>query len=162
RAAQAEAARRRDWVWFADAAVTHSRFTRDELCAATGFPSERVHTLGLVCDDAFFAPGAASRTPPTLLFVGRLAPNKRVPLVIEALARLVDRHTDLRALVIGAGGEVYGRELDRCRRVADEFGVADRVEFAGRVSRERLRDAYRSASVLVMPSVHEGFCVPVI
>src|SRR5262249_48616404 len=45
---------------------------------------------------------------------------------------------------------------------AAELGVADRLHLLGRVSADRLLDAYRSADVLAVPSVHEGFCLPVI
>src|SRR5207248_6724789 len=40
--------------------------------------------------------------------------------------------------------------------------LADRVHFMGQVSDDQLRDAYRSADLLVIPSRHEGFCIPVI
>src|SRR5262249_802861 len=39
-------ARRRGLVWFADAAVAHSRFTARELTRPTGFPADRTHVLG--------------------------------------------------------------------------------------------------------------------
>src|SRR5207237_859153 len=49
-----------------------------------------------------------------------------------------------------------------CRALARRLGVADRLHFLGQVTGEELAEAYRSADVLVMPSLHEGFCLPVV
>ena len=52
--------------------------------------------------------------------------------------------------------------MERCRARALDLGVAERLHFLGRVREEQLIDAYRSADVFVMPSLHEGFCIPVL
>src|SRR5439155_8245982 len=49
-----------------------------------------------------------------------------------------------------------------CRERAARLGVSDRVHFLGFADENGLRDAYRDANVLVLPSVHEGFGIPVI
>jgi glycosyltransferase involved in cell wall biosynthesis len=97
-----------------------------------------------------------------LLFVGRLAHNKRVPVLIEALARLREVTPAVHAVLIGDEGDLYQPEARHCRDLAAELGVADRLHWLGRVDDDTLRDAYRSADVLVMPSRHEGFCLPVL
>src|SRR5262249_136002 len=66
------------------------------------------------------------------------------------------------ALIVGNGADVYESERHICRHRAAELGVADRLHFLGHVDEERLHDAYRSADLFVMPSRHEGFCIPVI
>src|SRR5262249_29376180 len=43
-----------------------------------------------------------------------------------------------------------------------QLGVSDRLHFLGHVDEGQLRDAYRDADAFVMPSVHEGFCIPVV
>lgn len=163
-----QGARQRGLVWCADAAMVHSRFTRRELLEATGFPPERVAQLDNFVDTEWFCPGVPSRSlraelgleqATLLLFVGRVAPNKRVSLLIEALARL--REPAIHAVVIGDDTDIYRAERQRCEERAAELGVADRLHFLGHVDAVRLRDAYRSADLFVMPSRHEGFCVPV-
>jgi glycosyltransferase involved in cell wall biosynthesis len=164
--------RLRGLVWTADAAIVHSRFARDELLADTGYLADRTQMLGYPVDTASFSPG-----PPTqplrsrlglpadarlLLFVGRLAPNKRVRVLIDALARLRDETPPVHAVIIGDGGNAYAPERDRCREQAVRQAVANRMHFLGHVDERDLRDAYRDADVLVIPSVHEGFCIPVI
>jgi glycosyltransferase involved in cell wall biosynthesis len=171
REALEEGLRQRGLVWCADAAVVHSHFTWQELRRCSGFPADRLFRLGLPVDTDRFSPGAPTchlkeqlgmGTATLLLFVGRLAPNKRVPVLVEALAHLRDLTPPVHAAVIGDDGDVYALEARHCRERAKELGVADRLHLLGHASEARLLDAYRSADVFVMPSCHEGFCVPVI
>lgn len=163
--------RQRGLVWCADAAVVHSRFTRAELLGPTHFPRERCPVVPLPVDTDFFRPGPAApgwrarlglRDATVLLFVGRLAPNKRVPVLIEALDRLRERTPPVHAVIVGDDGDVYELERRRCQERAAALGLADRVHFPGRLSPEELRAAYRGADVFVMPSRHEGFCLPAV
>jgi glycosyltransferase involved in cell wall biosynthesis len=159
-------------VWTADAAIVHSRFTRQELRAVNNFPDERTTDLGYPLDTAWFSPGPPERPlrrglglpddARLLLFVGRLAPNKRVPCLVEALGRLRDLIPGVHAVILGDGGGAYATERDRCRERAARFDVADRLHFLGHVDESLLRDAYRDANALVIPSVHEGFCIPTV
>lgn len=160
--------RGRGYVWCADHALTMSDANRNELLEATNFARREVTTLPLPVDVERFRPGSRTRflqdrfgiAGPVLLFVGRLAGNKRPTLVIEALARLGD--SSAHAVLVGDGSDIYADEAARCLTRARQLGLADRVHLTGELSDEDLPHAYRSADVLVMPSVHEGFCVPVL
>lgn len=163
-----QSVRARGYVWCGDHALTTSQANRRELLDTTHFHEDHVTTLPLVVDLERFRPeprerflqqklGIAGRI---LLYVGRLAGNKRVPILIEALARL--RDPSLHVVVVGDCSDVYAEELTRCLTLAHELGVADRVHFVGELDDAELPRAYRSANVLVAPSLHEGFCVPVI
>jgi glycosyltransferase involved in cell wall biosynthesis len=161
----------RGLVWFAEAAVVHSRFAALELQAPTRFPSERLHVLAHPVDTERFRPGPPQRSlaeelglaeAHLLLFVGRIAPNKNVPILVDALKFLADVKPPVHLVIAGDAGDVYQNEAEHCRRRAFELGVFDRVHFLGQVSDERLPDLYRSASLFVMPSRHEGFCIPVL
>jgi len=163
-----QSARDRAFVWCADHALTTSFANRTELLDATGFPNVSTTTLPLVVDTRRFHPGPHDPflhqrlgiEGRILLFVGRLAGNKRVSVLIEALARLDDTNTH--AVIVGDLADVYAHEAERCRTLARQLGVADRVHFVGQLSADELPRAYCSADVLVVPSLHEGFCVPVI
>lgn len=163
--------RQRGLVWCADAALVHSRFAHQELCGPTAFPAERVFTLDYPLNLAHFRPGSPRkdwrvrqglRDASLLLFVGRLAPNKRVPVLVSALARLRDVSPSIHLMLIGDTTDVYELEARRCRQQAKQLGLADRVHFLGHVPDDQLVDAYRSADLFVMPSRHEGFCIPLI
>jgi glycosyltransferase involved in cell wall biosynthesis len=160
----------RGLAWFADAVAVHSRFMWEELKKPTGYPAERMHFVPLKVDAERFHPAASQFLPGKLrlpnarflLFVGRLAPNKRVPVLIQALAELRELQPAVHVAIIGDAGDVYQTELAHCRQLAEDLGVAERVHFLGQVSEEELVAAYRSATLFVMPSVHEGFCIPVV
>jgi glycosyltransferase involved in cell wall biosynthesis len=163
--------RDRGLVWCADAALAHSPFTRDELATATVFPAEWTKVLGHPIDRTRFCPGPATGSfrerlglgaASVLLFVGRLAPNKALPTLIEALALLQDQSPAVHAVIVGDDTDVYQAEARRCRLLAAERGVTDRLHIVGRCTDQELPDIYRSADLLVMPSRHEGFCIPVI
>ncbi len=160
--------RQRGYVWCADHALTTSQANCAELREATRFPSTNITTQPLSVNVERFRPRACDRflqqklgiDGRILLFVGRLAGNKRVPLLIEALARLGDPRAHV--MIVGDCSDVYADEAARCLTLAQQFGVANRVHLVGELDETELPRAYRSADVLVMPSVHEGFCVPVI
>ena len=165
-----ESQRRRGLLWFADEVAVHSRFMHRELEIATHYPGERIHELPLHLEIDANEPERRSSLRQHLgltdarivLFVGRLAANKCVPILIEAVALLKDDRPAVHAVIVGDTGDLYQAEFDRCRDLAQRHGVADRVHFLGRVSRAELADVYRAADLFVMPSKHEGFCVPVI
>ena len=77
----------------------------------------------------------------TILYVGRLVPEKGVDVAIEAAAGL-----DAELVVVGTGSEEA-----RLRRVAQP----GRVRFIGRLERDELPAWYAAADVLVLPSRSE-------
>ncbi len=116
--------------------------------------------LGATCPMESHDRGFADDAPTKVLFVGRIAPNKRVERVIEDFAYIkqVDPHAKL-LLVGNAGGmEAY---LLRLRKYVRRLRLAD-VEFRGHVGIDTLRTYYRASSVLLCESAHEGFCVPLV
>jgi len=95
-----------------------------------------------------------------ILFVGRLAPNKRQDLVIRSFQAYRDlfapeAHLDL----VGAAPiPAYAAELRRTAAGGGGRGIT----LTGQVSWPALRAYYRAANVFVCLSEHEGFCVPLI
>ncbi|MBP3037055.1 glycosyltransferase [Arthrobacter sp. zg-ZUI100] len=86
---------------------------------------------------------------PTVLFVGRLAEEKHVDVLIDALAKTPE-HLRVHAEIIG-GGEVKAGLQEQVKRL----GLQDRVVFRGLVSDDELRLAYLRADVFVMPGTAE-------
>jgi glycosyltransferase involved in cell wall biosynthesis len=99
----------------------------------------------------------AERTDrPRVLGIGRLVPRKGFDTVIRALAAVPD------AELIIAGGpaaDELGRdpEANRLRRLAERFGVADRVRLVGAVPRPDVPALLRSADVVVCTPWYEPF-----
>ena len=90
-----------------------------------------------------------------LLFVGRLAPVKGLPILFRALETLVPDYPDLHLTVIGDGPSRAALE----HQVAGA-GLAGHVTFAGYKSQSEVADALIAADLFVLPSFAEG--VPVV
>lgn len=98
--------------------------------------------------------GAGEAAPP-LLYAGRLIPEKRVDLLIEAVARL-DPELCPGGPVLRVIGE--GPDRGRLEALATDLGVARRVDFAGRLpTGDDVFAALVGAQVAVQPSAREGF-----
>ncbi len=97
------------------------------------------------------------------LFVGRIAPNKRIEDHIQ-LAEQYKRNVDAyyRFIFIGRYDVVPGYYAT-IRALMSEYRLLnDRFIFTGPVSEEELAVYYRHAAVYISMSEHEGFCVPLL
>jgi glycosyltransferase involved in cell wall biosynthesis len=90
-----------------------------------------------------------------ILFVGTLEPRKNLITLLKALQRLPD---EVRLTIAGADG--WGES--NAKQIATGMNMLHRVTFAGRVSDAELDALYRHARLLAMPSLHEGFGLPVL
>lgn len=84
-----------------------------------------------------------------IVFVGRVAPEKNLDVLVRALAILPP---ELHATVTIVGD---GEMIPKLRTQAKELGVEDRVRFLGFVSDEVKREALTNATVFAMPSTAE-------
>jgi glycosyltransferase involved in cell wall biosynthesis len=85
-----------------------------------------------------------------LLYAGRLAPEKNIPLLVETLRRVLAQRPD--AVLLFAGG---GPDMDVTRRRMERAGLSAHVRFAGYIPRESMRDYYAAADALAFPSETE-------
>lgn len=90
-----------------------------------------------------------------LVFVGRLAAVKGVPVLLEAFAKVLAAHPDARLTLVGDGPE-----RPRIEARAGELGLGAAVRFAGYLSQDEVTDELARADLFVLPSFAEG--VPVV
>lgn len=95
---------------------------------------------------------------PYLLFVGTLQPRKNVKKLIEAYANLKKDNKDLSLVIIGRRGWMY----DKIIRAPKDFGVEGDVKFLDSVTDEELPAFYENALIFVLPSLYEGFGLPIL
>ena len=97
---------------------------------------------------------------PTVLFVGRIAPNKGIHDLIAAVSILRHRLPEVRLRVIGASTtESYDRAI---KGLIDALGLSEVISLTGWIDDEQLDREYRQASVFCTLSDHEGFGVPIV
>lgn len=85
-----------------------------------------------------------------LLFVGRLAPEKGIDVLLHRLKDLVSGGADVHLVVVGDGPGRDGLET-----LVDELDLRACVTFTGYVPREAVFDYYRAADVFVFASLTE-------
>lgn len=94
-----------------------------------------------------------------LIFVGRIAPNKKQENVIRAFYQYKRLDPDSRLILVGSytGMENY---YERLVKYAGALGLKDDIVFTGHIKFNEILAYYRLADVFVCMSEHEGFCVP--
>ncbi|HZQ06979.1 MAG TPA: glycosyltransferase family 4 protein, partial [Anaerolineae bacterium] len=105
-------------------------------------------TWGVDTDE--FTPRAA-RPPdvlPTILFAGRLHPEKGVFVLMEAFARVRQRIPTARLLMAGAGAA-----RDALGRRAQELGVSGAIHWLGSVKHREMPQVFQEADVFCAPSI---------
>jgi glycosyltransferase involved in cell wall biosynthesis len=90
--------------------------------------------------------------PPRLLYLGRLSPEKRVDLVLEAVATLLSDHPSVQLTVAGDGPE-----RERLERQTAQLGLGNHVEFRGWVAQSDVPALIDSATLVLLASEQEAF-----
>ena len=108
----------------------------------------------MIREDMFTAPATPRKSDPfVLIWAGRLEHVKGVDVLLEAV-RILKNRTDRQFSVRLAGRGPLRKQLEQ---LAAELGVADRVHFLGRLSREDMQAEMQAASCFVLPSRYEAF-----
>jgi len=92
-----------------------------------------------------------------ILWVGQMYPPKNLGRLFEAFARIKD---DIPHDLVLGGQEAWRAKPEL--ELIGRLGIRDRVRFTGWVSREHLPALYNLADLFVLPSLYEGFGIPLI
>jgi glycosyltransferase involved in cell wall biosynthesis len=142
----------------ADRVIVPSEHTAGEVSGAFGVDRECI----VVCP-----PGVPEWSSPArgfdpagyVLFIGTTEPRKNVPALLEASAQLVAEGRVKPRLVLAGRA---GSDAERCQVMAARPPLAGRVDFLGYVADAERQRVYTGARVLVLPSLEEGFGMPVL
>ncbi|MBI4083842.1 MAG: glycosyltransferase family 4 protein [Candidatus Lambdaproteobacteria bacterium] len=140
----------------ADAVITPSAFSRDELVRRVGIAPDRItivpngvdHLRRVVPDErAVSAHGLSAGS--YVLCIGNRAPHKNVGVLVRAMAQV---RTGLRLVIAGGRFDrVFG---------ADRLALPSDALHLGYVSDNTLKALYARAACFVFPSRYEGFGLP--
>jgi len=95
---------------------------------------------------------------PYLLYIGQIQPRKNLERLIAAFEILRHDNPDLQLVIGGGHGWLQKPILER----AKHSPVAENILFLGRVPEDLLPALYWQADVFVLPSLYEGFGMPVL
>lgn len=149
--------------WRLDAKIAHARFVAciSDFCRSQAMLFSdpvhwpRLHIVHCGVDPDRYRADTGARTGRKVLFVGRLAAMKGVPVLLDAFARLRTRHPDVRLVLVGDG-----EDRARIEARAHALGLDARVIFAGYRSQEEVAQELSDTDLFVLPSFAEG--VPVV
>lgn len=151
--------------------IAVSTATRDDLVRFAGVRSDKITVIhhGLaprfrpVADPTAITAAQARYgiTDTYFLYVGTLQPRKNLLRLIEAFAQLDEnalQSTRTELVIAGKKGWL----TEAIERRATELGVAERVRFVGYVADADLPALLSGALGFVLPSLYEGFGMPVL
>ncbi len=162
--------------WQADAIVTVSDYSRQGIIRHFNIPPEKVFVVGEASDPIFRVLDNPIPTPYLIslgitpygrhvVYVGGFGPHKNLETLVTVFAKLSRYLTlsDIRLVLVGEyQKEVFYSSFETIRRRVEELGITDRVLFTGYLSDEELVVLLNLSTVLVLPSLIEGFGLPAI
>jgi len=162
--------------WQADAIVTVSDFSRQGILKHFKTSPERVFVVGEASDPVFRLLPDPSPTEKlrglgisgsgrTVVYVGGFSPHKNLDSLVEAFAKLVSHpaFSDVNLVMVGEyKKEVFHSCYALLKQLIANLGISSRVIFTGYLPDEELVVLLNLATVLVLPSLIEGFGLPAI
>jgi glycosyltransferase involved in cell wall biosynthesis len=152
----------------ADGIVTSSATTAVELASRFTLDEKKIRVIPPGLDVRFLedVPAADLKEaaerfglpPAFLLFVGAQAPRKNLVRFLEAL-KIVHLHGRRIPLVL-AGPE--GEASEAIREKAAKLGISQWIRTTGYLEQKDIRNIYRLAAAFVLPSLCEGFGLPLL
>lgn len=95
---------------------------------------------------------------PYVLFVGQIQPRKNIIRLVEAFERLAEYDRELHLVIAGGHGWLQQPILKRII----ESPYRERIKRLGPVPDSELPGLYANAEVFVLPSLYEGFGMPIL
>lgn len=147
----------------ADAIITISHFSAQEICTYLKVPAERVFPIHLGIDPRFRRPAPDSLKStlatlnlnrPYLLTVGTVEPRKNIPHLVRVFEAMQDFDGDL--VIAGGNGWKMESILERIRTSPR----AASIKLIGYTGDDTLPALYAGAEVFLLPSFYEGFGFP--
>ena len=152
-----------------DLIIGDSRYNLAEYARLLDAPRPMLHLYPIIdpielqaqpYDRALLAQLQQSGTP-NLVFVGRIARNKRqeqVMLAFDQYWREINHAARLWLVGNDRGDTEYRAELERLRA---SLPSGKQITFTGKVTDPQVNAYYRAADVFICASAHEGFCMPI-
>lgn len=107
--------------------------------------------IALDAGEVGYLPQVRAERAPRIVYVGHFLYLKGMHLGLASFASFLRRHPDARLSMIGNGPEEA-----RWRRLAEQLGVANSIDWVPWVSQAELADVYRNHDVLLFPSLHDS------
>jgi glycosyltransferase involved in cell wall biosynthesis len=142
-----------------DLFFTVSHHSKREMVDLLGIEESRITVIHNGIDLSKFPPAKPGSKKNYILFVGTLQPRKNLPNIIKAFSLISGKIRDDLVIVGGSGWKNSPlRELIE----GMEEPARKRIVFKGYIDGDELSLLYREARLFALPSLHEGFCLPIL
>jgi len=162
--------------WQADALITVSNYSRERIVDRFGMDPNRVFVVGEAADPVFRklenpVPGPAlllagiDASHRMITYLGGFSPHKNIEALVRAFARLAARRefSDVQLVMVGdISGDAFHTYFGTIAAQVAQLGLEERVVFTGYLTDEDVVVLLNLASVLVLPSLMEGFGLPAV
>ena len=166
-------ARMAEAVRHADAVMTVSNFSRAEIHHHLGYPIEEMEVVYWAPDRQIFTPSALVRKDllpealhdkPFLLYVGTLEPRKNLRGLLEAMSLMEKQIPHQLALICPRPSTPWTDKIWGKSHALQEITEAldSRLVWLEPMDDSHLVELYRRTELFVMPSLYEGFGLPLL
>jgi glycosyltransferase involved in cell wall biosynthesis len=150
-----------------DQIITDSHFSKSELCKYINVIADKIEVIPLAVDLDRFSPKKESHqmlekfniNKKFLLYVGNLKAHKNIRALLLAFD-LLDKQGVSEIDLVCIGNSKGMKHLDDLCFKETLLHLKHRVHFLGNVSDEELVGFYRTAELMIFPSLYEGFGLP--
>ncbi|MGK0291027.1 MAG: glycosyltransferase involved in cell wall biosynthesis [bacterium] len=140
-----------------DNIITVSECSRQDIANEFKISAKKVKLVYNGIDTEVFKPRPdIERSKCTIMATASAdAPLKGLQYLIEAIHALIPKYPDIRLHVLGKPKEKGSTE-----RQIKRLGMNDRIQFFTGIETEELAELYTKATMVVVPSIYEGFGLP--
>jgi glycosyltransferase involved in cell wall biosynthesis len=172
------------WLWYirllvplaarrASAVIAVSEHAKQDIQRHLNLPPHKVHAVYQGVDGSRFRPLAPPETAlvtqrygldtPFVLHVGNLAARKNIPTLLKAVFRLKKANFWRNRRIVLVGGVSPGLPgYAEIRATIEKLGLEQEVVLLGHAPDDDLPAIYNLAEAVVMPTLYEGFGLPVL
>ena len=157
--------------------ATVSEYSKNEICEYFGLPATRMRIISEAARPVFKVLPQTNGFVSTLnkhglvqgdrflLYVGGISPHKNLGTLIDAFKQMVDSGPGryLKLVLVGDyKDDPFFSAYPGLKEQVNKLAIEDKVIFTGFIPDEELAYLYNAATLLVFPSLEEGFGLPAI
>ncbi len=146
-----------EFLQCAEQIICVSHATKQNLLQYINYPEHKIHVI-YEYPSREFIDVHRKRNPYDILHVGSEMPHKNVKTLVNALESVKQKIPQIRLIKVGKSQWPGARE--EILKIAHEKNITENIIWKDTV--ENLAEEYNAASLLVHPSLHEGFGFPIV
>jgi len=148
--------------------ITVSQYVRQDIINRYDISPEKICAIHIGVDHQFANFSSSNieifkirkgLSEPFILFLGTIEIRKNIEGLLKSYARWYKREKKIPVLVIGGG---MGWQHQKIVQLVEKFGLENMVVFTGYIPQEELPYWYNAATFFVLPSLFEGFGIPIL